>query len=331
MNRICLALLAVCVLHTQAFAQGGSDGRYKMLVEEAVMEFGEGRYAEARALFGQAHAIKPNARTLRGLGMTAFELRNYTVALRMLQDSLASRVNPLTPKQQEHAQGLISRSQVFVGTFKITMPAGAKIKVDGHDAELSSDNSLMLDTGKHSVVAVFASGAREERSVDVKGNEQGALEFGASGAAAAPAVVPPPEQVAEQAQEGQPAEEQPAEEAAADDGGEDELDIVPLALMGGGAVLLVGAVVTGSMAMQAGLVLDDRCPKGEPCHDSLQEVKDRMETMALVTDVLWISGAIAGGIGAYLFFFADDESDGSVSATIAASHDGGGVIVQGAF
>ena len=69
MNRICSALLLVCVLHTQAFAQAESDERYKALVEEAVMEFAEGRYAEARALFGQAHVLKPNARTLRGLSL----------------------------------------------------------------------------------------------------------------------------------------------------------------------------------------------------------------------------------------------------------------------
>lgn len=326
MNRICLSLLVVCVLHTQVSAQAASDDRYKTLVEEAVMEFAEGRYAEARALFRQAHDIKPNARTLRGLGMTAFELRNYTVALRMLQDALASRVNPLTPKQQEHAQGLIGRSQVFVGTFKITMPEGARIQVDGLDAELSADQSLMLDTGKHTVVAVLASGTRQERQVDVKGNEQASIDFGA--AQGAVGVVPPDQDatgVVPPAEDGQP-----ADESAARDGSEAELDILPLALMGGGGVLLLGAVVTGAIAYQAATVLDDRCPEGKPCHADLQEVKDKANTMALVTDILWVSGAVAGAIGAYLFF-TDDETPGSVSATVAASHDGGGVIVRGAF
>ena len=323
MNRIGLALLLVCVLHSQAGAQNSDDARYKTVVEEAVMEFGEGRYAEARALFSQAHALKPNARTLRGLGMTAFELRNYTVALKMLRQSQSSRINPLTAKQQDHVKGLIERSQAFVGTFDIIAPAGAQLKVDGIDVDLGETNVLMLDTGKHTVVAVFAGGGREERNVDVRGNEHGTLQF--HGSADATVVAAKPGESKSEAAE-QSADEQPWQDTASDDE-----SILPLVLMGSGGLLVVGGLVVGALAWQAGSVLNDNCREGKLCHEDLQPVKDRAMTFRLASDVLWISGALLGGIGAYLYFSDDSDEIPSVSATLAVGHDGGGVLLQGAF
>jgi len=101
--------------------------------------------------------------------------------------------------------------------------------------------------------------------------------------------------------------------------------------MGGGGLLVVGGLVVGAMAFQAGSVLDDNCPEGELCHEDLQPVKDRAMTLRLVSDVLWISGALLGGIGAYLYFSDDSDESPSVSATLAVGHDGGGVLLRGAF
>src|SRR5437868_2687260 len=69
--------------------------QYRALLEEAVGEYDARRYEEARALFRRAHDLSPNARTLRGIGMASFELREYVEALRSLEGSLADKRRPL--------------------------------------------------------------------------------------------------------------------------------------------------------------------------------------------------------------------------------------------
>ena len=44
------------------------ESEYDRLLDDAVAEFGQGHWTEALAFFGRAHAILPNARTLRGMG-----------------------------------------------------------------------------------------------------------------------------------------------------------------------------------------------------------------------------------------------------------------------
>ena len=68
---------------------------YRDTVERAVLEFAAGHFEESRALFARAHALFPNARTLRGLGMAEFELRNYVIAIEHLEAALANQARPL--------------------------------------------------------------------------------------------------------------------------------------------------------------------------------------------------------------------------------------------
>src|SRR5262245_12806154 len=72
---VALCALLLC-LQSQVRAQTGPDS-YEQLITRALTEFDARNFAEARALFLQAHALRPTARTLRGIGVTEFELRNY--------------------------------------------------------------------------------------------------------------------------------------------------------------------------------------------------------------------------------------------------------------
>ena len=75
-----------------ATRESAESRQYTSLLEEAVSEYDARRYEEARALFRKAHDISPNARTLRGIGMASFELREYVEALRALEGALAASV-----------------------------------------------------------------------------------------------------------------------------------------------------------------------------------------------------------------------------------------------
>ena len=69
---------------------------YPELVEAALSEYHLGHFEEARGLLRKAHALFPNARTLRVLGMAEFELRNYATAAGYLEGALPSRYAPST-------------------------------------------------------------------------------------------------------------------------------------------------------------------------------------------------------------------------------------------
>src|SRR5438270_7301880 len=119
-SRLALGL-SVLVAANQAFAApaaGAPDpaetSQYRAMLNEAVSEYDARRYEEARALFRRAHELSPNARTLRGIGMASFELREYVEALRALEGSLVEQRRPLTAPQRQQVEGLLERTRAFV-------------------------------------------------------------------------------------------------------------------------------------------------------------------------------------------------------------------------
>src|SRR5262245_20503032 len=67
---------------------------YNMLIREGLAEYDARNWAEALVLFERAHAVQPNARTLRAIGNVAFEMRRYTKAIDALRASLSDGRKP---------------------------------------------------------------------------------------------------------------------------------------------------------------------------------------------------------------------------------------------
>ena len=151
-----------------------------VLIGDAVAEYDAGRYEEARALFRLAHEKSPTARTLRGIGMASFEMRDYVEATRALAAALRDQRRPLTADQRKHAQTLLSRAETFVGQFSLKLsPASLSVFVDGRPAMLEGDGSLLLPLGRHelSVRCVACSPNEKQMPVDVVGGEKKPLEL----------------------------------------------------------------------------------------------------------------------------------------------------------
>jgi hypothetical protein len=125
--------------------------------------------------------------------------------------------------------------------------------------------------------------------------------------------------------------------AAAGENGQSQFGVLPWILAGGGAVLLGTSLVTGLMASSKAGQLEDDCTTVAPggkrqCPESLRDVKDSAESLALVTDVLWITGALAAGAGITLFVLDDGGASESSAAVQTGCFDGGcGLLAQGRF
>lgn len=293
--------------------EGVADPRYEEAINEAVAEFSAGRWEEARALFTEAHRINPNARTLRGLGMAAFELRNYVEARQMLTQSLASEVNPLTSEQRDKTEALLERTNAFVGVFTLEAPVGTAISVDGGPASLDGEGRVLLNGGKHTIDAALSGYPSQRRSVDVRGGEVGTLVFDF---AQPLAPVSPPASVSPTGVvDGRSAAlAAPVDESAT--------PILPWVLVGGGGVLLASALVTGIVASHAFGKLEDACGDlPEQCPRRFKSDANRADTFAAVTDVLWIGGVLAAGAGVTLWLLdkpADEEPTESPSLSVSA-------------
>ncbi len=176
-----LALLGVCsaVFPFEADAAESGPGdesespAYRTTIKEGVAEYEAHRFEEARSLFRRAHQISPNARTFRGMGMAAFELRDYVSATRNLSAALRDTRKPLSEEQRKQTQELLERSGLFVDiyTIKVT-PRHARMIVDGHAPELEHDGSILFAFGRHTIEISAPGMELQTMAVDVRGGER---------------------------------------------------------------------------------------------------------------------------------------------------------------
>lgn len=91
----------------------------------------------------------------------------------------------------------------------------------------------------------------------------------------------------------------------------------PWIFLGSGGVLVLASVGTGIVALNARAKLDRECgPSGsddkKTCDQDLSSTKDRAHNMAILTDVLWISGAVVAAAGVGLWLAQPEEGKPSV-------------------
>lgn len=164
-----LTQLAVGSAHAQ---QPAEPPAYRSVVREALSEYTAKNFPEARALFAEAHRLYPNARTLRGLGMTAFELRSYRESIAYLNEALASQVKPLDGSLRAETERLLSRAERFVGKLNLEVnPTNAEVLLDGNPIQVSAGTPLVLEVGEHSLDFRAEGYLAETRSLYVKGHE----------------------------------------------------------------------------------------------------------------------------------------------------------------
>lgn len=313
---LCFTLAVPAAVHAQA-----EDARYRALIDEAVAEFGASRFPEARALFIRAHEISPNARTLRGIGMSSFEMRDYIEAYRALSAALEHPQRPLTAEQAEEVRGLLERTAAFVGRYRLSVtPASATVAVDGARPVTAADGRLLLAIGRHEIVA-RADGYEDARAaIEVRGGEENetvlTLEASSGGGGAT----------------AETASSSPPSTARATDRSESGSSSLPGILLVSGGAAAIGAGVV--ILLASWLPLEDEIdaclmPMSGVVCENRDELNGQRDVAAVSTIALGIVGAGALVAGAIWLATSDssDESDGS----LACAPTGAGVACVGAF
>jgi tetratricopeptide (TPR) repeat protein len=168
-------LLDLLVPVALAQAEQSETPAYSDAVALGVAEFEGRNFIEARAHFSRAHALFPNARTLRALGMVAFELKKYSESVHYLNNALASRERPLESDQREQAQALLARARNFLARFTLEVTPSAEVVLDGMPAFLEPGGVLILEAGDHVLELKAAGYITDRRKLEIHGGEQKTL------------------------------------------------------------------------------------------------------------------------------------------------------------
>ena len=165
-----LVALAIAASAAPAAAQGDPQ-RYQTAIQNALSEFQSGRFEEARAFFRQAHREIPNPRTLRGIGMASYELRDYVDAYRALSRALSFGPSDrdLTPEHRASASQLLERTRMLIGTVEV--PPQARVRVDGEDYLVEPGSHVVVSLGEHRIAVLLPDGRQGMQQVQVIGGE----------------------------------------------------------------------------------------------------------------------------------------------------------------
>jgi tetratricopeptide (TPR) repeat protein len=152
------------------------DPAYEAEIEAALVEYERGNFLESREHFRLAHAARPSARTLRGLGKVEFELRHYVEARGFLGAALDSADNPLDAELRAEVERLLTRAATYIAELEVQVePADALLELDG--APLLEGRVHSLVVGDHVIEARSPGYVTLRRPVLLRGGEQRTLDL----------------------------------------------------------------------------------------------------------------------------------------------------------
>jgi tetratricopeptide (TPR) repeat protein len=218
----------------QASASTAPAG-YQRAIDLALKEFQLGNFPEARSGFLRAHALFPNARTYRALGMVEYELRSYPSAIDYLERALEAKVRPLESTARVETENLIAQARGYVARFTFRVqPDHAVLTLDSGPLTLDANHSLLLQVGDYVLEARAEDYITARRDLHVVGERDQTIDLRLAPQTSQPA--PPAREQIPQAREQMPQPNEPRSEE-------------PLRkkwwLWTGVGAVVVGAVVTG--------------------------------------------------------------------------------------
>lgn len=292
--------------------------------------FEEGKYAEAAEAFRTAYEIRPNWKLFYNIGQCEALAKRHGLALQAFESYLSQGGDDIPGTRREEVFGEVERLRKMVGAVEVRAPDGAIIYVDGVERERAPlPGPMMVAAGvNHQIAIKLGDDVLLERQVRVSGGQT--VEVVAE-AGTAPAVEPAAAPVGEA---DEPEADEP--ELLEVDEERDPVATWGWVALGVGGAALIGAAVTGSMALSIDKDLQDKCQGGE-CGPDYWDDNDKLKAMATTTDVLIGVGGALAATGIVLLIVSaggeegDDEGETDVALVPFAGPGLAGATVQGRF
>lgn len=94
--------------------------------------------------------------------------------------------------------------------------------------------------------------------------------------------------------------------------------IAPWIVAGAGGALILTGAITGILALGAESDLEEMCPNGACTSPSFEDTRDSGQTLAVVTDVLLVTGVLAAGAGVAWALLAGGSEERPSEAPVAS-------------
>ena len=145
---------------------------YDALIRDAIAHFDQRQLDEALALFERAHALRPSARTLRGIGLVHFARGDYVAAASTLKQALDDPRRPLDPEQRAEAASMRERAIGFTAFVDLDVsPADVRV-LDNGAPRVPEGGAVCLNPGRHQLLFSREGYQESVRVVEVRSGER---------------------------------------------------------------------------------------------------------------------------------------------------------------
>src|SRR5690606_35447972 len=228
-----------------------------------------------------------------------------------LQTSDTRRKELWTEAARERIANLSRR----VPTLRLrNVPVDARVSLDDRLLE-HGDESLRLNPGRHRVEVSAPGKVAFRQDLELAVGQRLTIDVPALQADP----LSPEEELAEEARD-----------SAAREGTGGGYGPWPYVLGGAGVLFLATAVGTGLAANAKENELENEC-FGTECPLRLEGTRDSAKTLALFTDIFWITGLLSAGVGVTLFVLDGQDDTPGTSFEASCFGSGCGLVASGRF
>jgi hypothetical protein len=302
------ALAAACMWSTIANAAEGDAATAEALFEQARQEMDQKNYDSACEKFRESQRLDPAPGTLLNLANCEEQRGKLATAWELYRAAMADL--PADDSRMEVAKTRVSDLSARIPKLTIKLaagsPQGTVVVRDGVELGAASlGTALPVDPGEHEIVVRAPGHADSSTRVSLAERETKVVDV-------APG----------------PAGEGGSAVGAGDTGGDSGSSQRTLGyVLGGVGVAGVGvAVVTGFMALGKKSTVDEHCDSDRFCDAEGADAAESGRTLATVSTVGWIVGAL--GIGAGVYFILSSGSDGKSETGVRAAVGPGATSVN---
>ncbi len=337
-----VSVALLCTLCTPRLGAAQDDKtKARTLFGEGVAAFERGDFENALESFTQAYRLAPHPAVRVNMANCYEQLGRYAEATFNYQRFLEESGGNISPEQRRDVEAAIARLKLKFGEIVVeTNPADVSLSIDGSSAQRGLDGRIQLRAGSHLVRATKPGYVSLERTIEVEGGaeQRVVLELEPlSPPSAAPLAGHEPASAHEEAWQPQSQFEPKQAERS-------RLRTAMWVSLGAAALCGIGASITGGLAIKAQGDFDDAVSVSNASEASEEmrnqaridgvNASDRADTLAMTTDVLWVSAAVGAGT-AFVLWMVDrkrPEREQSVALIPAASARGDAhLFLRGAF
>lgn len=291
----------------------------------------EGAFDAALIEFQRAYELAPSYKILYNIGQVHRQRNDYASALRAFERYLKEGGAEIDAKRKADIDREIAQLRVRVATLQIsTNVPGVEISIDDESVgKTPLPQGVLVNSGKRRVTASKEGRVPVTKVINVAGADTQKIDIELlepTGSGAAPTATAAPTAAPSSTATGAPSSA-PSSTASVTP----EKAATPWVAWTITGLLGAGAAVTGVLALGAASDLKDKRDKPGATRSALDDASSSTKTLALVSDLLWVGTAVAGGVSIYLTVREPPKDSGKTVGPVRLGIAPGALNLSGSF